>query len=56
METKAPPIDTVSASTYNQNDVDRIVSNAVGQAIAQYEARRAHLENEVTVQFLHKLT
>ncbi len=47
METKAPPIDTVSASTYNQNDVDRIVSNAVGQAIAQYEARRAHLENEI---------
>ena len=48
MNTEAPTLDTVDTSTYNQTDVERIVASAVGQAIAQYEAKRAHLENAIS--------
>lgn len=43
--TKTQELDTHPNNTYNQTDVERIVSSAVGQAIAQYEARRLNLEN-----------
>lgn len=46
--TTAPVLDIASASTYNQTDVERIVASAVGNAIAQYEARRSYLENVIS--------
>lgn len=38
-------LDSTSEFTYNQSDVDRIVANAVSQAIKQYEGQRSHLDN-----------
>ena len=39
------PVDSDTATIYNQTDVARIVASAVGNAIAQYEAQRSNLEN-----------
>jgi len=43
--TRAQELETPTNNTYNQTDVERIISGAVGQAIALYEARRTILEN-----------